>query len=87
MSDDPTGSDTAKRALGYSILALFCGPLGIVLGPIAIVRGLRVRRESEGGRGTATVALVIGVLATILGIAVLGRIGWNIWTGNYPPTP
>ncbi len=85
MGDEITARGKAKRAILLSVIGILV--LGFVLGPFAIVQALRIRKESEDARTLATVALVIGILATLSGIAVLLRIGWNLWTGSYPPGP
>ena len=85
MGTELSGHEQAKKALGYSVLGLFC--LGFVFGPWAISQGLQVRRGKAEGQGMALASIIIGGLATLLGTAILIRIGWNIWTGNYPPGP
>lgn len=85
MENEMTGPEEAKRALLYAIVGVFF--LGFILGPLAIVKGVRVRRESQEGRTMASVALGIGILATLSGCAILVRVVWNIWVGNYPPGP
>jgi len=67
-------SRSAGWALGLGVLSLFC--VGIVVGPIAIVFGVRGRREvrESGGAlagGTmATAGIVIGILG------ILASLGW-----------
>lgn len=63
----------AGEALKYAIFGVFC--FGIVLEPIAISKALNARRMIDtdptlGGRGKATAALVIAVVA--LALWVLG---------------
>ena len=74
--DRPTGpsksSSHATVALVVALVAIFL--FGIVLGPIAIVMGVRARNEideSDGrlrGRGQATAAIFIGAGAFVVGI-------------------
>jgi hypothetical protein len=57
-------------ALGLLSLAVFWSGLPYVLGPAAIAFGL-IGRSREDGRGAATTALVLGVLATVAGVLAL----------------
>jgi hypothetical protein len=63
-------------SLFLAVMNLFCcftGLISLVLGPLAIVRGLRARREIDaqpgryGNRGMATTAIVTGTLGTLGG--------------------
>ena len=74
--DQPTGpprsSSNATVALVIALVGIFL--FGVVLGPIAIVIGIRARTEideSRGqlqGRGKATAAIFIGAASFIVGI-------------------
>lgn len=55
-------------ALGLLSLAAYWSGLPYVLGPAAIILGLLGRSRAEG-HGAATTAVVLGVLATVGGIA------------------
>lgn len=66
----------AKDALTYSLVGIFC--FGFILGPIAIVKGLKalkIIKSAPGypGKGRAIAGIVIGVLETLL--YVIGFIG------------
>jgi hypothetical protein len=70
-------SAEAKEALRFAIIGLFC--FGIVLGPLAIIRGTAAKKTIAmnprlEGEGLATAAQIIG------GIEVLLFVGW-ILTG------
>ena len=56
--------------VGVLSLAVFWSGLPYVLGPAAIVLGLRGRGTEERGQGTA--ALVIGALVTVVAVVALG---------------
>lgn len=65
----------AAEALKYAIVGIFC--FGIVLEPVAISKALKARQliaanPTLGGRGKATAALIIGIVA--LGVWVLGLV-------------
>ena len=66
----PARAGLIVGALGLLALPVYWTGLPYVLGPAAIVFGL-IGRSREGGKGAATTALVLGALATALGVAVL----------------
>lgn len=55
----------ATWALVSSIVGLCC--CGIVLGPLGIVLGVKAKNDGAEG-GTATAAIVIGIIAVVLTI-------------------
>ncbi len=57
-------------ALGLLSIAAYWTGLPYVLGPAAIVLGLLGRTRIDG-KGVATAAVVLGVLATVGGIAAM----------------
>jgi hypothetical protein len=62
--------------------------LGIVIGPAALVatiRGIAQDRKSgdEGGRASAVVALVLGVLVTLAGVFVALSLGGALHNGRH----
>jgi hypothetical protein len=57
--------------IGALSLAVFWSGLPYVLGPAAVVLGLR-GRQTEAERGPGTTALVIGALVIALGLVALG---------------
>ncbi len=65
------GNAVASVLLGVAGLLAF----GLILGPIAIGLGLlakrRIRLSGEPGTGTATVGIVIGVVAIIIPLVLL----------------
>lgn len=71
----PKSSSHATVALVVGIVALFL--FGIILGPIAIIMGLRARTEIDEsggrvtGRGQATAAVFIGMLACVVWVVLL----------------
>jgi hypothetical protein len=78
------------RTLGLhlSIVGFFVSPLGIVIGPAALVatiRGIAQDRKSgdEGGRASAVVALVLGVLVTLAGVFVALSLGGALHHGRH----
>ncbi len=85
METENSTSPSPKSALGYAIFGLFC--LGFVFGPLAVLQGMKIRRSEKDGQGMALAAVIVGGVATLLGCAILIRIGWNIWAGKYPPGP
>jgi hypothetical protein len=68
--DRPARAGLIVGILGVLSIAAFWSGLPYVLGPAAIVLGLLGRARTEG-RGAATVAVVLGLLATFGGIAAL----------------
>jgi uncharacterized protein DUF4190 len=68
----------AGEALKFAIFSFFC--IGIILGPIAIKKGLAARRmiaadQTLTGEGKATAAIVMGSIALALwAISLLGRV-------------
>lgn len=59
---------TATWALVCSILGLCC--CGFVLGPLGIILGFKAKNEGAEG-GTATAAIVIGIIVVVLQIVAL----------------
>ena len=56
----------ASEALKYAILSLFC--CGLILGPMAIQKGLKARRAIQSdptltGEAKANIAIMIGIVA------------------------
>lgn len=51
------------------------GLLAVILGVIAMVK---VNRGTGGGMVMAVIGLILGVLA-IIGVIVVGIVGWGIW--------
>jgi hypothetical protein len=66
----PARAGVITGMLGTLSVAAFWSGLPYVLGPAAIVLGLLGRRR-EASQATATVAVVLGALATVGGIAAL----------------
>jgi Domain of unknown function (DUF4190) len=67
---------------GLAVAALVCGIVGliifsIVLGPLAVIFGIRGRRQidasggAQKGRGMATAGIVLGIVAVVLWIIVV----------------
>ena len=77
--DKPTGpsksSSAATVALVVALVSIFL--FGLILGPIAIVLGVRARNEideSQGqlrGRGRAMAAIFVGAAAFVVGIVLV----------------
>lgn len=70
----PVENATASEALKYALIGLIC--LGIVLGPMAISRAIRAKREiaedpTQTGGGKATAALTLGIIDLVLWIVGL----------------
>jgi hypothetical protein len=65
------GNAVAAVLLGTAGLLLY----GVILGPIAIALGIlakgRIRRTGAPGNGTATLGIVIGVIATLIPFVLL----------------
>jgi len=76
----------ANEALKYAIIGIFC--LGIILGPIAISKGLKAKKMIAmnprlAGSGKATAAIVIASIALVLwGLGMIARIS-NISRQQY----
>jgi hypothetical protein len=68
--DRPARAGLIVGILGVLSIAAFWSGLPYVLGPAAIVLGLLGRARTEG-RGAATVAVVLGLLATFGGVVAL----------------
>ena len=66
----PARAGLIAGVLGLLSLPVFWSGLPYVLGPAAIVFGL-IGRSRDGGTGAATTAVVLGALATVLGVAAL----------------
>jgi hypothetical protein len=62
---NPEADKMAVWALVCSIVGFCC--CGIILGPIGIVLGYKAKNEGSTA-GTATAAIVIGIIATILNV-------------------
>ncbi|WP_284437527.1 DUF4190 domain-containing protein [Streptomyces sp. TUS-ST3] len=71
------GMGVAAMVLGILSCALFCmyGILSLVLGVLAIVFGIKGRKRAERGEATnhgqAQAGFIMGIIGTILGIAVI----------------
>jgi len=71
------GMGVAAMVLGILSCAMFClyGVLSLVLGVIAIVLGVKGRKKAERGEATnhgqAQAGFIMGIIGTILGIAVI----------------
>ncbi|EDY57303.1 integral membrane protein [Streptomyces sviceus ATCC 29083] len=71
------GMGVAAMVLGILSCALFCmyGILSLVLGVLAIVFGIKGRKRAERGeatnRGQAQAGFIMGIIGTILGVAVV----------------
>jgi len=67
----------ASEALKYAIVSFFC--CGIVLGPMAISKGMAARRAIHDdptltGEGKANVAIMLGIVALIMwGLNLVAR--------------
>lgn len=68
----------ASEALKYGIVSLLC--IGIILGPIAISKGLAARRMMEAnpnltGSGKATAAIILGIVGFVFSLLlVVGKV-------------
>ncbi len=69
-TEHPARAGLITGALALLSLPVYWTGLPYVLGPAAIVFGL-LGRSREGGKGATTTAIVIGALATVLGVAAL----------------
>jgi hypothetical protein len=69
-SERPARAGLIAAALALLSLPVFWTGLPYVLGPAAIAYGLIGRARSEG-RGAATVAVVLGALATVAAVAAV----------------
>lgn len=71
------GMGVAAMVLGILSCALFCmyGILSLVLGVLAIVFGIKGRKRAERGEATnhgqAQAGFIMGIIGTILGVAVI----------------
>ncbi|MEU9170028.1 DUF4190 domain-containing protein [Streptomyces sp. NPDC048420] len=71
------GMGTAAMVLGIISCVMFClyGVLSLVLGIIAIVLGVKGRKKAERGEATnhgqAQAGFIMGIIGTILGLAVI----------------
>lgn len=62
----------APVALAAGILSVLAFPVGIVLGPLALVLGLRAADRTPGpGRAPALWGVALGSAATVLGAAYI----------------
>ncbi|WP_459548662.1 DUF4190 domain-containing protein [Nocardia sp. X0981] len=83
--ESPKRKGMAIAALVLGILAVFTfwtivggilfGLLAVILGVIALVKA---SRGTGGGGIMAVIGLVLGILA-IIGVIVMGVIGWGVW--------
>lgn len=68
----PPGKVVASLALGIGAIVLF--PIGLILGPLAIVYAVKGRNELRGspagapGEGMATAGLVLGIVGIVAGV-------------------
>lgn len=71
---------TPRPTDGLSIAALICGlvvgPVGLVLGIIALAR---IRRSGAKGRGFAITGIVLGALSTVASVAFVALIASNVY--------
>lgn len=58
----PQKPKTNGLAIGALVCSFFCGILGIILGVISIGQ---INKSSEGGKGLAIAAIVIGAVSII----------------------
>ncbi|WP_028808500.1 DUF4190 domain-containing protein [Streptomyces canus] len=71
------GMGVAAMVLGILSCALFCmyGILSVILGVLAIVFGIKGRKKAERGeatnRGQAQAGFIMGIIGTIIGVAVV----------------
>lgn len=56
---------TNGMAIASFVCSLFCSPLGIIFGHVALSQ---IGRSAQGGRGLAIAGLVIGYLSLVVGI-------------------
>lgn len=73
----------AVAALAVSVLAvvgLWVGGIGGLLGPVGAALGQRARRNSAAGNGhgtgLATAAVIVGWVAFLLGVLIMGFLAW-----------
>jgi hypothetical protein len=75
VGEPTTPCKTASEALTYAIVAIialfFC--LGFIFGPIAVYKAWKAKREIAEdpdlqGSGKAAAAMIIGIIATVLGV-------------------
>lgn len=63
----------ARNSLILGIVAFFC--LGVVLGPAAVIEGVKARREiansAEEGDGMALAGIICGAIAAVLSVVWL----------------
>lgn len=68
----PPGPPPTQGTSGLAVAALVSG---ILLGPVGVVLGIvalrRIKRTREGGRGLAIAGIVVGALSTILSVVVV----------------
>lgn len=68
----PGGPPPTQATSGLAVAALVSG---ILLGPVGVVLGIvalrRIKRTREGGRGLAIAGIVVGALSTILSVVVV----------------
>ena len=79
----------AGSALQYAIFGLFC--FGIILGPIAISKALKAKKEIEAdprltGSGKANAALIIGIIVIVLWVlGLIAKASQISSTPDYTP--
>jgi uncharacterized protein YqgC (DUF456 family) len=71
IEEGDQSSETANKALLYSIIGIFC--FGIILGPMAVVKAVEARQEIQAnprlcGLAKANIGLLLGITVTALWI-------------------
>ena len=71
----------ATQALWFGIIAFVCGILGILFGPLAIIKGgaanSSLARMNQPSNGAATAGRILGIIVTTLWvIIVLGQVAF-----------
>lgn len=74
--DDVEPCQEAKEALIYALISFFGCGIGVLLGPLAVIKAMQARKRLGanprlGGSERVAAALVIGVVATILWLLAL----------------
>ena len=71
---------TPPQTDGVSIAALVCGlvvgPVGLILGIIALIR---IRRSGAKGRGFAITGIVLGALSLLAAVGILARVASGVF--------
>jgi uncharacterized Tic20 family protein len=82
----------ASDALTFAILGVLLWPFGLLLGPVAVVRGISARHRIEAsggeliGANVALAAIVLGVAGSCLAYAALAaEVASLILTGGLIP--